>query len=84
MSARIIVSQTLIITAHVEVKDENLLHWLENETNLFDYLTPEREKNPEINVEVTSMDRGYDFDIQSIEKSDGSEWKWNGEQLAKA
>ena len=84
MSARIIVSQTLIITAHVEVKDKNLLHWLENEVNLFDYLMPEREKNPEINVEVTSMDHCYDFDIQSIEKSDGSEWKWDGEQLTKA
>ena len=84
MSARIIVSQTLIITAHVEVKDENLLHWLENEANLFDYLMPEREKNSEINVEVTSMDHCYDFDIQSIEKSDGSEWKWDGEQLTKA
>ena len=45
---------------------------------------PEREKNPEINVEVTSMDHCYDFDIQSIEKSDGSEWKWDGEQLTKA
>ena len=84
MSARIIVSQTLIITAHVEVKDENLLHWLENEANLFDYLMPEREKNSEINVEVTSMDHCYDFDVQSIEKSDGSEWKWDGEQLTKA
>lgn len=84
MSARIVVSQTLIITAHVEVKDENLLHWLGNETNLFDYLTPDRDKTPEINVEVTSMDYCYDFDIQSIEKSDGSEWKWNGEQLTKA
>ncbi len=84
MSSRIVVSQTLIITAHVEVKDENLLHWLETEANLFDYLTPEREKNSEINVEVTSMDHCYDFDIQSIEKSDGSEWKWDGEKLAKA
>ena len=45
MSARIIVSQTLIITAHVEVKDKNLLHWLENEANLFDYLMSGQEKN---------------------------------------
>jgi hypothetical protein len=84
MSARILVSQALIITADLEMTDEHLLTWLETQQNLFDYLTPDLEDNLEINIRINSLDHRNNFDVQSIKKSDGSEWKWDGEHLTTA
>jgi hypothetical protein len=84
MSARIVVSQALIITANLEMTDEHLLNWLETQQNLFDYLTPDLEDNLETNIKINSLNHRNDFDIQSIEKSDGSKWKWDGEHLTTA
>jgi hypothetical protein len=84
MSARIVVSQALIITADLEMTDEHLLTWLETQQNLFDYLTPDLENNLETNIKIKSLDHRNNFDIQSIEKSDGTKWKWDGKHLNKA
>jgi hypothetical protein len=84
MSARILVSQALIITADLEMTDEHLLTWLENQENLFDYLTLDLEDNLETNIKINSLDHRNNFDVQSIEKSDGTKWKWDGERLTTA
>ena len=84
MSTRILVSQALIITADLEITDEHLMDWLETQENLFDYLTPDLEDNLETDIKINSLNHRNDFNIQSIEKSDGSKWKWDGERLTTA
>jgi hypothetical protein len=77
MPARVLACQTFTITIDVEIKEEDLLIWLNSKPNLFDYLG----QKPEYNLKVKSLDEDSKFNIHSIENSHGKKLTWDGSEL---